>query len=64
MNPQRTELEFAIREVLRKLGVKMRIPKTAFTSKKRSGKKKGRKVKSEDIESLNPNSKKSEKPAS
>lgn len=45
MNPQRTELEYAIREVLRKLGVTMRIPKSAFTTKKRNNKKKGKKVK-------------------
>ena len=47
MNPQRTELEFAIREVLRKLGVTMRIPKTAFSNKKKNNKKKGKKLKSQ-----------------
>ncbi len=30
MNPQRTELEYAIRVNLKKLGVQVRIPKTAF----------------------------------
>ena len=45
MNPQRTELEFAIREVLRKLGVTMRIPKTAFATKKKNSRKKGKKAK-------------------
>ncbi|MCI6664276.1 MAG: polynucleotide adenylyltransferase PcnB [Spirochaetia bacterium] len=32
MNPQRTELEFAIRTVLRQLGVSVHIPKRAFSS--------------------------------
>ena len=52
MNPQRTELEFAIREVLRKLGVTMRIPKSAFNTKKKNTKKKGKKVKEETVEKL------------
>ena len=30
MNPQRTELEYAIRDSLKKLGVAIRIPKNAF----------------------------------
>ena len=50
MNPQRTELEFAIREVLRKLGVTMRIPKSAFATKKRNNKKKGKKVKTSNAD--------------
>ena len=33
MNPQRTELEFAIRDSLKKLGVGIRIPKNAFASR-------------------------------
>lgn len=32
MNPQRTELEYAIRTVLRQLGVSVHIPKRAFSS--------------------------------
>ncbi len=36
MNPQRTELEFAIRTVLRQLGVSVHIPKRAFSSRKSS----------------------------
>lgn len=32
MNPQRTELEYAIRTVLRQLGVSVHIPKKAFSS--------------------------------
>lgn len=52
MNPQRTELEFAIREVLRKLGVTMRIPKTAFSNKKKNNKKKGKKLKSQNESEL------------
>ena len=52
MNPQRTELEFAIREVLRKLGVTMRIPKSAFNTKKKNTKKKGKKIKEESVEKL------------
>lgn len=63
MNPQRTELEFAIREVLRKLGVTMRIPKTAFNTKKKSSKKKGKKVRVQD-ETGKSTSSISEKPAS
>jgi len=34
MNPQRTELEFAIRSVLKDLGVAVHIPKKAFTKQK------------------------------
>ena len=34
INPQRTELEFAIRETLKALGVGIKIPKNAFTPKK------------------------------
>lgn len=63
MNPQRTELEFAIREVLRKLGVTMRIPKTAFNTKKKNSKKKGKKARVQD-ETGKSTSSISEKPAS
>jgi len=63
MNPQRTELEFAIREVLRKLGVTMRIPKTAFNTKKKNSKKKGKKPRVQD-ETGKSTSSISEKPAS
>ena len=35
MNPQRTELEYAIRLALRKLGVTIKIPKDAFSQRKR-----------------------------
>ena len=63
MNPQRTELEFAIREVLRKLGVTMRIPKTAFNTKKKNSKKKGKKARVQD-ETGKATSSISEKPAS
>ncbi|MCR4940618.1 MAG: polynucleotide adenylyltransferase PcnB [Treponemataceae bacterium] len=35
MNPQRSELEYAIRTVLKKLGISIRIPKDAFSKKKR-----------------------------
>ena len=35
MNPPRVELEYAIRTCLKKLGVNTKIPKTAFTGKKR-----------------------------
>lgn len=63
MNPQRTELEFAIREVLRKLGVTMRIPKTAFNTKKKNSKKKGKKARIQD-ETGKSTSSISEKPAS
>lgn len=34
MNPQRTELEYAIREVLAKLGVTMRLPKSGFSKQR------------------------------
>lgn len=34
MNPQRTELEYAIRLVLKKLGVTIKIPRDAFSGKK------------------------------
>ena len=34
MNPQRTELEYAIRTVLKKLGISIRIPKDAFSKKR------------------------------
>ena len=63
MNPQRTELEYAIREVLRKLGVTMRIPKTAFNTKKKNSKKKGKKARVQD-ETGKSTSSISEKPAS
>lgn len=63
MNPQRTELEFAIREVLRKLGVTMRIPKTAFNTKKKNSKKKVKKARVQD-ETGKSTSSISEKPAS
>jgi poly(A) polymerase len=36
MNPKRTELEYAIRTVLKKLGISIRIPKDAFTKKRPS----------------------------
>ena len=35
MNPPRVELEYAIRTCLKKLGVNTKIPKSAFTGKKR-----------------------------
>lgn len=49
MNPQRTELEYAIRDVLRKLGVTMKIPKSAFSNKKKVNK---HKVKRNDSDKL------------
>ena len=52
MNPQRTELEFAIRDVLRKLGVTMRIPKTAFSTKRKNPKSKTKKNEVEKIETV------------
>ncbi|MCR5724855.1 MAG: polynucleotide adenylyltransferase PcnB [Treponema sp.] len=36
MNPQRTELEFAIRTSLKKLGVGVRIPKNAFSGREKT----------------------------
>ena len=35
INPQRTELEYAIRETLYNLGVSIKIPKNAFSQNKR-----------------------------
>ena len=37
MNPQRTELEYAIRSVLKQLGVSVHIPKKAFSPAKKTG---------------------------
>lgn len=38
MNPQRTELEYAIRAVLKKLGISIKIPRDAFKKKRSPGK--------------------------
>lgn len=38
INPQRTELEYAIRATLKELGVSIKIPKNAFSDKKRARK--------------------------
>jgi poly(A) polymerase len=38
INPQRTELEFAIRMSLKKVGVSLKIPKNAFSKKPEEGK--------------------------
>jgi len=40
MNPPRVELEFAIRSCLKKLGVNVKIPKSAFSTKEQKKDKK------------------------